>query len=202
MQSSNDRIILDRKKFEELFREHFVHLCNFAGQYVSDHDAAKDITQKVFINLWENRDKIDVRQSVISYLFTSVKNRSLNYLRDHKKYRSRILDLDCSDVELSIPEESMEMEDLRRRIRATLDLLPEKCRVVFEMSRYEDKKYREIAEELNISQKTVEAHMSKAIKSLREQLKEYIHLLWIVTIIDIFIWVVMETKGKTVLKCI
>ena len=184
MQSPNARIGLDRTQFEDLFRKNFTHLCNFAVQYVADHDTAKDITQKVFINLWENREKIDIQQGVLSYLFTSVKNRSLNYLRDSKRYRSRILDLDCGDIELPQQEANMEIEDLKVRIASALEKLPEKCRLVFEMSRFEDKKYREIAAELGISQKTVEAHMSKAMRSLRDHLKEFIYFGWMIAFLQ------------------
>ena len=168
---------LDKVQFERLFKEHFVHLCNFANQYVHDLDTAKDIVQKVFVSLWENRAGIDSRKSVASYLFTSVKNRSLNYIRDQKKYRSHTLDLDCGDFEIAISDDEQDIQELKDRIKKALSTLPEKCRLVFEMSRYQQMKYREIAEELSISQKTVEAHMTKAMKSLRANLREYSPLL-------------------------
>jgi RNA polymerase sigma-70 factor (ECF subfamily) len=174
MASLKPHKILDQALFEKLFRAHFVYLTNFARQYVEDEDTAKDITQKVFINLWEKRSQIDAEKSIVSYLFTSVKNRCLNYIRDHKKYRSKVLDLDCGDIDLVYEEDDLAVQELEVKISKALEMLPEKCRMVFEMSRYQQKKYREIAEELDISQKTVEAHMSKAMKSLREHLKEYI----------------------------
>ena len=170
---------LDKAAFEYLFKEHFAHLCNFAHQYVQDVDSAKDITQKVFIQLWEKRDQIDPRKSIQSYLFTSVKNRCLNFIRDHKKYRSRVLDLDIADVEITFEEEDSGLQTLQEKVAKALDELPEKCRQVFEMSRYQHMKYKDIAEELDISVKTVEAHMSRALKSLREQLKDYMHIIWI-----------------------
>lgn len=180
MQVKENKVGLEKPQFEQLFREHFVHLANFARQYVADEDSAKDITQKVFISLWENRDKIDTEKSVPSYLFTAVKNRCLNHIRDHKKYRSSILDLECNDFELSVEPDEGELPELEHKISRALDSLPEKCRIVFEMSRYHDKKYREIAEELEISQKTVEAHMSKAIKALRVHLQDYLSFLLLI----------------------
>ena len=160
-------------QFEELFKLHFQYLCNFARQYVGDLDTAQEITQKVFITLWEKRAEIDPKQSVKSYLFRSVKNRCLNYIRDNQKYRSQILDLECGDFEFSVEEEHFAEEELKKNIEAALETLPEKCRQVFEMSRYQSMKYKEIAEELDIAQKTVEAHMSKAIKTLRKFLKGF-----------------------------
>jgi RNA polymerase sigma-70 factor (ECF subfamily) len=175
---------LDRAHFERLFRAHFVHLCNFARQYVQDLDTAKDLTQKVFIHLWENREKIDPRKAVQSYLFTAVRNRCLNHIRDHKKYRSRVLDVDIVDLEISFETEDSDLLEFKEKVAEALSALPEKCRLVFEMSRYQHMKYKEIAEELDISVKTVEAHMSKALKSLREQLRDYLPFLWI--FFDIF----------------
>ena len=164
----------DQKQFEQLFKSHFQYLCNFANQYVNDMDAAQDICQKVFIALWEKRNNLQPQQSIKSYLFTAVKNRCLNYIRDNKKYRSRVLDLDCGDFDMAIEnEEATDQEALKSKINQALNELPEKCRQVFEMSRFQGMKYREIAEELDISQKTVEAHMTKAMKMLRELLKGF-----------------------------
>ncbi|MEL6970827.1 MAG: RNA polymerase sigma-70 factor [Bacteroidota bacterium] len=166
----------DQQQFEQLFRAHFEYLCNYALQYVEDMDTAQEICQKVFIRLWEKRAEMDPQQSIKSYLFTSVRNRCLNYIRDNKKYRSSVLDLDCGEFDLAGEEDNYASEDLQQRVAAALNELPEKCRLVFEMSRFQGLKYREIAEELDISQKTVEAHMSKAMKMLRERLQDYFML--------------------------
>ncbi len=163
----------DRSQFEKLFKESFQLLCNFAKQYVGDEDTAQDICQRVFITLWEKRNDVDLKKSIKSYLFTSVKNRCLNHIRDHKKFRSKVLDLDCGDFDLFTEDEHFVEEDLKDKIEKALEKLPAKCRMVFEMSRFQNMKYREIAEELDIAQKTVEAHMSKAMKMLREDLKGY-----------------------------
>lgn len=179
MANSNPYQGFDQKQFEQLFRSHFNYLCNYALQYVEGMDTAQEICQKVFVSLWENRANIDPDKSVKSYLFTAVRNRCLNYIRDNKKYRSQMLDLDCGDFDLANEEEHFEEGELQRRLDAALDELPEKCRKVFEMSRLQGLKYREIAEELAISQKTVEAHMTKAMKHMREQLKDYFFLVLI-----------------------
>lgn len=174
---------LDQAQFEALFKSHFQYLCNFARQYVGEDEVAEDLTQKVFITLWEKRDTIDPKLSVKSYLFTMLKNRCLNYLRDSKKYHSKVLDIDCGNLEISVEEDPLAEEELRKQIQAALDELPEKCRLVFEMSRFRGMKYKEIAEDLELSQKTVEAHMSKAIKSLRKSLSQWLGLLLLLIII-------------------
>lgn len=168
---------LNQATFEQLFKTHFVHLCNFAYQYINDTEAAKDITQKVFIRLWENRENIDPKKSIQSYLFTSVRNRSLNYIRDQKKYRSYVLDVEFGAVDIALEEDEFALEDLKSKVAAALAELPEKCRIVFEMSRFQNMKYKEIAEDLDISVKTVEAHMSRALKGLKAHLKDYYVLL-------------------------
>ncbi len=170
---------LSKNQFEQLFKNQFGHLCNFAIQYVQDKDNAQDICQRVFVNLWEKRAEVNMDKSIKSYLFTAVKNRCLNHIRDNKKYRSKVLDLDCGDFEIAEVEDFFGAAELKTKIENALALLPEKCRLVFEMSRYQGLKYREIAEELDISQKTVEAHMSKAMKILRAHLKDLLIILLI-----------------------
>ncbi|MCB9283865.1 MAG: RNA polymerase sigma-70 factor [Lewinellaceae bacterium] len=177
MSRQSAHIALTQALYEQLFKAHFVALCHFANQLVQDMDSARDIAQKVFINLWENRETIDPQRSVQSYLYTSVRNRCLNHIRDRKKYRSQVLDLEIMDIEISFEEDNTGLEELQKKIAEALSTLPEKCRQVFEMSRFQDMKYKDIAAQLDISEKTVEAHMSKALKTLREELKEYFPLL-------------------------
>ena len=172
--------ILDEALFEQLFKTHFVHLCNFAIQFVNDNDTAKDITQKVFIKLWEKRDNIDPQKSIQSYLFTSVRNRCFNFIRDNKKYRSKVLDLETIDMDIAFEVDDNGYLELEEKITNALKTLPNKCKQVFEMSRFKKMKYKDIAVELNVSVKTVEAHITKALKSLRKQLNEYTLVLYII----------------------
>lgn len=171
---------LDKQGFEALFRKEITRLHNFARQYVSDSDSAMDICQNVFVILWEKRDTLENRDTLKSYLYTSVKNRCLNYIRDHKKYKSRVLDLECADEDtFFVAYAQTDTDALETQIHAALASLPERCRQVFEMSRFQDMKYREIAEALDISQKTVEAHMSKAMRMLREALAHLRLWMWL-----------------------
>ncbi len=165
---------MNKDIFEQLFKEHFVHLCNFAQNYVTDIDDAKEIVQDVFINLWNKRETIDSNKSIISYLFTSVKNRCFNFIRDNKKFQSHVLDIDIADYDISYEIDIDSGNELQMKIDEAFNKLPEKCRQIFKLSRFEELKYKEIAERLNISIKTVEAQMSKALRVLRTELKDYI----------------------------
>ncbi len=165
---------LDKQLFEQLFREYFSPLCNFALGYVNDLDTAKEIVQEVFINLWDKKDSITSDKSVKAYLFTSVRNRCLNYIRDHKKFRSYVLDVELEDYEMVFENNSMTQTETQIKIQQAIEKLPEKCRQVFQLSRFDELKYKEIAEKMGISIKTVEAQVSKALKILREELKELI----------------------------
>ena len=170
--------------FDQLFNEHFDYLVNFAHQYVKDSFAAEDICQKVFIKLWEKRSNINPNKSIKSYLFTSVRNACLNYIRDHQSKMNKTLDIDSAAF-LSFDFDNLpELDELKDKIASALESLPSSCKQTFLLNRMEGKKYREIADELNISQKTVEAHMSKALKHLREKLKDYISIVLI--IIELF----------------
>ena len=165
---------LDRGSFEELFRSYFTPLMLFARKILVDEDDAREVVQKVFIALWEKREDIDLTTSMKAYLYTSVHNRSLNVLRDRKKYSDGELPEVAGEWDVSAQIESMELE---QKIHEAIRSLPDKCRLIFELNRFKGLKYSEIARELNISVKTVENQMSKALKLLREKLASYLTLL-------------------------
>lgn len=177
MIQENSNIPFGLQRFGQLFKEQFGPLCGFAGGYIRDADAAKEIVQEVFVNLWQRRETIEPGLSVKSYLFTSVRNRCLNYIRDHKKFQSYILDVETEERFPSWEPGYLEEEETGRKIESALAKLPEKCREVFELSRFEEMKYAEIAEKLGISVKTVEVHISKALRILREELKDLLMIL-------------------------
>lgn len=173
-------VSLDKKAFEELFRTHFSPLSYFARGYVKDMDAAKEIVHDVFIQLWNKKDSIDTGRSVKSYLFTSVHNRCLNHIRDRKKFNLNTAGIDSTILESqSEASDRMEVAELEARIRIVMEMLPEKCREIFILSRYHDLKYSEIATKLDLSVKTVEAQISKALKIFREQLKDYMIMIFL-----------------------
>ena len=160
-------------QFENLYKQHYQALVNFAMNMVNDSDAAKDIVQEVFVRLWKRREKIEFGPYIKSYLYKAVSNTSLNHLQSNKK-RLQIFQtlIDRSPIIKDGPNE-MEKKEFQHKVREAIDKLPPKCRVIFILSKHEGKKYREIADELNISIKTVENQMGIALKRLREDLKKY-----------------------------
>jgi RNA polymerase sigma-70 factor (ECF subfamily) len=165
---------LDQAAFENLFRTYFPPLMSFARKFLVDEDDAREVVQKVFINLWEKRKEVQTGTSLKSYLFTSVHNRSLNVIRDRKKFSLGEMPDVAGDWDVSKGIEAMELEE---KIRSVIEGLPEKCREIFELNRFEGLKYSEIADHLGISVKTVENQISKALKILREKLSTYMTIL-------------------------
>jgi len=169
---------MDKHAFEKLFREYFTPLMAFSRRILGDEDDAREVVHQVFIKLWERGSEIDLSTSLKSYLFTAVNNRSLNVIRDRKKFSSEEVPERVGEWDVSAELEAMELEE---KIRGVIDSLPEKCREIFELNRFKGLKYGEIASQLNISVKTVENQMSKALKILREQLAKYLTiLLWLI----------------------
>ena len=167
--------MLDKTTFESLFRSEFKGLVFFALQYTKDTDTAREITQEAFISLWEKRERIDLSKPVKTYLSTTVRNKCLNWLRDNKKFNKEILDMEglLSDNTYVQPDRLIEAE-IKDKIGKAIDELPEKCREIFVLNRQENLKYQEIANRLEISVKTVETQMSKALQHMRERLREFI----------------------------
>jgi RNA polymerase sigma-70 factor (ECF subfamily) len=166
---------LDEHAFQSLFKDHFTGLCQFASGYLKDSEAAKEIVQDVFVSLWLKRDTIDSSKPVKSYLSTSVRNRCINYLRDHKKFSSDLLALEnLSNETMYEQPDTLVESDLVEQIDRAIEELPEKCRQVFKLSRHQNLKYQQIADQLQISVKTVETQMSKALQHMRHRLAEYL----------------------------
>lgn len=173
----------DVSSFERLFKDYYSMLCNFAYGIVKDSDSAEELVQKLFCNLWEKREELNINTSIKSYLYTAVRNACLN-TKKHLKVRMEY-EKEYLYVNRSAQDESgmkLETKELRDQIETAISKLPEQCRQVFKLSRFEELKYREIAEVLNISIKTVENHMGKALKILREELKYLIVLLLLLLI--------------------
>jgi RNA polymerase sigma-70 factor (ECF subfamily) len=164
--------------FKQYFEEYFEKLYHYAFTIVRDNDEAKDIVQTAFVKLWEKRNEVNLFASAKSYLYTSVYHLSLNSIRNNRtraQHRHKLISTN-SGIDANEAEE----RETRKRIQLAIDTLPEKCKEVFFKSRMEGKKYASIADELNISVKTVEAQIGKALKILREQLADLIVVLSII----------------------
>jgi RNA polymerase sigma-70 factor (family 1) len=163
----------DAKAFEVLFKLYYERLTLFANRFVNDLQVAEEITAEVFALLWERGYEISFSTSVSSYLFEMVQNRSLNYLKRRKienLYVNYLEKNNLLDELYRSVENSYEEKELACQINNAINRLPEKCREIFVMSRFSDMKYREIADKLNISPKTVERQMSIALEKLRQVL--------------------------------
>lgn len=172
---------VDQDTFEQVFKVHFKALHSYAYAILKDMDMAEEIVQTVFLKLWEKKETIRINTSLKAYLFKTVYYDSLNHLK-HEKVKMKHWDHIHYELKQGAAQESGEPligqeKELQQRLDQALNLLPEKCRMVFQLSRFEELKYREIADRLNISIKTVEAHMGKALKTLRAELAEFLPLL-------------------------
>jgi len=166
----------DEQAFELLFHKYFIRLCGFANKFLNDPDEAQEIVQEVFVKIWEGREKIDPEESLKSYIFKITQNLSLNRLQ-RKKIESKyteIYKLVYIEQHAFSAHDTLMGLELEENIASAIRKLPTECRKVFQMSRVEGLKYREIAITLNISAKTVEAQMSKAFRILRLELSDYI----------------------------
>lgn len=177
--NSDAAVGMPEAAFEALFREYFVPLCAFSQYHFGlDGDSAKDIVQACFLKLWEMRHAIDTGSSTKSYLYKMVANRCLDQ-RKHEKIKQRseqvlLRDLPGRSV---MPPVHPDFRELSASIDKAIGELPEQMRRVFELSRYEGLKYAEIAVKLDISVKTVETQMSRAMARLRVKLENYLVLL-------------------------
>ncbi len=165
----------DLKEFERLFKELYAPLCSYASKILGDNDKAEEIVQDIFYGIWKNKEKLEIKVSFKSYLYKSVQNNCMQVIQHHyveDKYKQHVVN---NVVEFQMdPIQEMELAEMNHVIEQTLESLPEKCKEIFSMSRFDGLKYKEIALKLNISIKTVEANMGKALNAFRQNLKQYV----------------------------
>lgn len=170
----------NEQAYKTLFDIYYSQLSMFARKYIGDTDIAREIVQEVFVKIYENRKKILINVSIKSYLYQSVKNACLNYLKKekvHNEHHQQIL-YQNKDQEV-LYQDFIETSELEVKIFDAINELPERCREVFTLNRIEGKRNKEIAQELKISIRTVETQISNALKHLRTKLKDYISVLLI-----------------------
>ena len=162
--------------FEQVFKSHFKSLHAYACTIMRDAMPAEEIVQNIFLKLWEKKEEITIKENISVYLYRAVHNESLNYLR-HRKVRSAYQSYAMrqhKQTEQEKPAEKVVMKELEKKLEVALQELPEQCRTIFQLSRYEDLKYREIADRLGLSVKTIENQMGKALKLLRLKLVDFL----------------------------
>jgi len=182
----------DQYAFEKLFKANYNRITGFCAKFIDDREATRSVALEAFVNLWLNREKIEKPGGVQAFLYTFARTGGLNYLRHQKiekKYHDRSLhDLETRlniDVLSSFDFSSLEFTELEILILDSVHELPEKCRLVFTKSRYEGKSNKEIAVELEITEKSVEAHITRALKFLRTELADYLPLFLVQMILGI-----------------
>jgi RNA polymerase sigma-70 factor (ECF subfamily) len=166
--------------FETLFKAHFRALHAYACTIIKDEAAAEDIVQNTFFKLWERRDQLQILQSVTAYLYRAVYHESLNYLKHAKVKKNHQHYVTSRPEQQESPAGHTAMRELESRLEAALRELPEQCRTIFQKSRFEELKYREIAVQMGLSVKTVENQMGKALRLLRLKLADFLPALLVI----------------------
>lgn len=166
--------------FEMMFKTYYRTLCNYAYSFLADKDEAEEVVQATFIAVWEKKNNLHVDTSFKSYLYRMVRNSCLNVIKHQKvKQQHATYQVAFGETTSESVSETLLGVELETKIYEAMNTLPEQCRLVFQLSRFEELKYAEIAEQLQISIKTVENHMGKALKLMRVQLRDYLPLVLI-----------------------
>lgn len=174
-----DFSLTDEVAFQKMFEHYYANLCVFAKHYIQDLSTREDIVQDVFCALWLNRKKIDYSTPISNYLITSVKHYCLNYLRKtSKQHLENEAVLEKLPIYADRHDHLYLLQELEDLFNQTLTSLPEEYRIAFEMSRIENKSVTEIAGKLGVSVRSVERYRNKAIEILRNELKDYLPLIF------------------------
>ena len=172
----------DLTAFDQIYRRYWSELFDVAYKRIHSVEKAEGIIQDLFVELWEKREQIEIRESIEAYLFGALKYRILNALRN-EQVRATHLQIvrDQANTITNNLEEEIYKNDLEAAYHTQVNKLPEKCREAFELSRQEQLSFKEIALQLNVSVNTVEKHVGKALRLLRVHLKDF-------TFAALFIW--------------
>lgn len=178
---NNDSLTLIREgneaAFEKVFKLYFKNLHAYAYTFIKEDIIAEEIVQNVFFRIWEKKDQLQIDESLKAYLYRSVHNESLNHIK-HQKVKSSFQEHYSNHTETSNDaSNTMIAKELETQIQKAINELPQQCRIIFQLSRFEQLKYQQIADQLNISVKTVENQMGKALKVMRLKLVEFLPFL-------------------------
>lgn len=160
-----------REAFRQVFETCYEGLCRYAFTFLRDQEEAEDVVQSMFVKLWERREELDIKHAIRPYLFRSVYNQCMNQL-EHRAVRNKHQHHTETTLSDAVQQPEAFQDELDERVRAVVDQLPPQCRTIFIMSRYEELKHPEIAAKLNISVNTIQNQICKALKILRDELKD------------------------------
>lgn len=164
---------IDLDEIEILFKEHYQDLTRYAYSITKEQTSAEDVVQQLFVKLWEKRNDLSIQTDPKSYLFRATYNASINVWKKRQRM-DRDGEVSSSTFASEQTSDRVLSKELEERIENAIQTLPEKCQEVFRLSRFNELSYKEIAEELDISSKTVENHMGKALKLMRQELSDYL----------------------------
>lgn len=173
----------DRKAFEQLFNRYWESLFAAAMHRLQSNQLAKDVLQELFIELWEKHETLNIRSNVSGYLFTALKHRVINKIKaeaTREKYEK--MTIRFYEINEFATEHQFSKDYLQEKMEKEVEQLPDRCREVFELSRIEQLSHKEIGQQLNISPKTVENHIGRALKVLRPYLKR------VISVVLVFLW--------------
>ena len=169
IQLGNERV------FEAVFRQHYNALCQYGYSFLKDWDDTEEVVQAVFLVIWEKRGTLEINLSLKSYLYRAVHNRCLNRIKHLAVQAEHRNQMEAEPVQaFEAPAQLLMANELSDRLQEVIQLLPEQCRLIFTMSRFDELKYQEIADRLGLSIKTVENQIGKALRILRTELAEYL----------------------------
>ena len=176
----------EKKAYEEIYSEFFGVLYHLCLQYLHQEKVAEEIVQDTFLKLWEIRETLNEQINIRSFLYTITKNNCLNHLRNQKislkhQENMKYLEMQFNYEALEKLGNYIQFEELRNKIDDAISTLPEEVIETFRLSRFEEFSYKEIAEQQGISIKTVEARISKALRILRIELKDYLPLIYLIS---------------------
>ncbi len=162
--------------FESIFLKYYVGLCTYANSILGSRDSSEEVIQEMFVKLWENRNTLEINNSLKAYLYRTVHNQCINQIESWKvrnRY-SKNQALDIIPFSGDYPIANLIAKELEDKIKESIDALPEQCREIFLLIRLHNKSYHEVAQKLNLSLNTVKTQMHRAITKLKESLHEYL----------------------------
>jgi len=163
---------ITHSSFRQLFDSQYEQLCRFLAYYSTNRVIIEEVVQDVFVKLWEDRNTLQI-ESIKTYLFTSARNRMLNHIRDEKRRHAVLEQWIQHETEKNQGEECFDIDVFSKRVQSAINILPDQCRIIFNMSKKRGFTYKKIAQQLNISVKTVESQMSIALRKIRENLSMF-----------------------------
>ncbi|MBK0377841.1 RNA polymerase sigma-70 factor [Mucilaginibacter sp. SD-g] len=171
------------KAFEKVFKDHFKNLHAYAFTFLKNDELAEEVVQNIFCRVWEKREQLKPDGSLKAYLYRAVHNECLNYLKQQKvKATFQVYYADQMEQMEDHSSKNVLAGELEQHIQKALNELPQQCRIIFQLSRFEQLKYQQIADQMGLSVKTIENQMGKALKLMRIKLAEFLIILLFILI--------------------